>query len=62
MADGTKWPWPPSPRDVRELLIFCGGGLGIVHQTLFTLEPNPVLIALFAAMIGFGTYLRGVGK
>lgn len=43
---------------VRDVVLFLMGAGGIVHETVFTVEERPVLIVLFAAMVGMTGIFR----
>lgn len=42
----------------RDSLLFLGGLLGVMHETLFTEADRPQLLLLFAAMMGLPAFLR----
>lgn len=46
---------------VRNLALFCGGLLGVLHETLVAERERPTLLLLFAAMMGLPAFLGGRG-
>lgn len=44
----------------RDAFLFVLGVLGIVHETIFATKERPVLLILFAAMVGMTGVLRGI--
>lgn len=46
--------WPLA----REVLLLVGGLAGIVYEAVFQESSDPVLIALYAGMIGLAPFLR----
>jgi hypothetical protein len=48
----------PRWRDLRDVILFFSGLLGVAHQTLVAPSPNPSLLVLFAAMMGLTAFLR----
>lgn len=45
-------------RVTRDVVLFVMGAAGIVHETVFTRQERPVLIILFAAMVGLTGVIR----
>lgn len=43
----------------RDVVLFVLGAGGIVHETVFMRQERPVLIVLFAAMVGMTGVIRG---
>jgi hypothetical protein len=48
----TGWP------QLRDISLFVGGLLGILHETVLTSSERPSLLVLFGAMIGLPAFLR----
>lgn len=48
----TQWPL------IRDIVLFTGGLLGVVHETLISSVERPTLLILFAAMMGLPAFLR----
>ena len=50
----------PSPRgqDVRDTIVFAVGIIGILYETFKERADRPILIVLYAAMIGLPPFLR----
>ena len=48
-------PWWPL---LRHLLLFVGGLTGVAHETLLSEQDRPVLLGLFAAMMGLPAFLK----
>ena len=46
---------------LRDVVLFCGGLAGVVHETVLTQSERPTLLILFAAMMGLPAFLRGPG-
>lgn len=46
--------WPV----IRDILLFSGGMLGVLHETLISATERPTLLILFAAMMGLPAFLR----
>ncbi len=44
-------------RLARDLTLFLGGLLGVLHETVFTSLDRPDLLLLFAAMMGLPAFL-----
>lgn len=42
----------------RDTVLFGGGMLGIIHETLISKIDRPNLLLLFAAMVGLPAFLR----
>lgn len=50
-----------SLRDIRlsrDLVLFVGGLAGVFHETVFSKADRPLLLGLFAAMMGLPAFLR----
>lgn len=47
--------WPA----IRDIALFVGGLLGVVHETVVEPKADPQLLLLFAAMMGLPAFLRG---
>ena len=56
-VNGTGDLW----RHLRDVLLFCGGLAGTAHETLSSRPAQPVLLALYAAMMGLPLWLRKDG-
>lgn len=41
----------------RDTVLFVGGLLGVVHETLWSKADRPTLLLLFAAMMGLPSFL-----
>lgn len=50
--------WPVA----RDVLLFCGGLAGVLHETILTSTERPTLLILFAAMMGLPAFLRPPGS
>lgn len=48
----SRWPL------VRDVVLFFGGLLGVVHETFLSDLERPALLILFAAMMGLPAFLR----
>ena len=48
----TRWPL------IRDVTLFAGGLVGVLHETIFTSLERPHLLVLFAAMMGLPAFLR----
>lgn len=48
----ARWPL------IRDLALFAGGMLGVLHETLWAASERPTLLILFAAMMGLPAFLR----
>jgi hypothetical protein len=44
--------------DIRDAILFLGGLLGVMHETLVAAQPREVLLLVFAAMMGLPAFLR----
>lgn len=42
----------------RDFLLFLGGFLGVIHETVLATAERPTLLLLFAAMMGLPAFLR----
>jgi hypothetical protein len=42
----------------RDIFLFFGGVLGVVHETVLSATERPTLLILFAAMMGLPAFLR----
>lgn len=54
-------PQRPSPyewRLIRDVILFAGGLIGVVHETFWTNFDRPALLVLYAAMMGLPAFLR----
>lgn len=50
---------PELPRRItRDMVLFVGGLLGIIHETVVREVDRPALLAVFAGMCGLPLYLR----
>lgn len=61
----TKTKKPPlfaAARLSRDSLLFAGGLLGVLHETLFTNVERPSLLVLFGGMMGLPAFLRADEK
>lgn len=47
-----KWP------TIRDVTLFIGGLLGVLHETVFTSAERPSLLILYAGMMGLPAFLR----
>ena len=47
---------------IRNVLLFFGGLLGVLHETLTNHGERPTLLLLFAAMMGIAVGLHRNGK
>lgn len=47
-----RWP------EMRDVLLFFGGSLGMAHETLWTKSPREVLIIAFMTMMGLPFFIR----
>ena len=45
-------------RNLRDLVLFFGGLLGVMHEVFFTSFDRPALLVLFAGMMGLPAFLR----
>lgn len=48
----TEWP------TIRDIALFVGGLMGVLHETVVTSGERPSLLLLFAAMMGLPAVLR----
>lgn len=46
--------WPLS----RDIVLFIGGLIGVMHETAFAEIERPTLLILFAAMMGLPAFLQ----
>lgn len=46
--------WPVA----RDVLLFCGGLAGVIHETVAATAERPTLLILFAAMMGLPAFLQ----
>ena len=46
--------WQP----IRDVALFAGGIIGVIHETVVTSGERPTLLILFAAMMGLPLMLR----
>lgn len=42
----------------RDILLFLGGLVGVLHETVATNTERPALLVLFAAMMGLPAFFR----
>lgn len=49
--------WPVA----RDVLLFCGGLAGVIHETVAATAERPTLLILFAAMMGLPAFLQKGG-
>ena len=54
----TRWRTRRLRQDVRDVILFSAGLLGVAHETLYAPEPRETLLVLFAAMMGLPAFLR----
>lgn len=47
---------------IRDVALFTGGLIGVLHETYFSQLDRPALLVLFAAMMGLPAYLRNGDK
>lgn len=45
-------------RITRDTVLFVGGLIGIIYETVFEQIDRPALLAVFAGMLGLPIYLR----
>ena len=45
-------------KDIRDIIIFLIGTVGIIHEEFFSDKDRPTLILLYGAMLGVTTWLR----
>jgi hypothetical protein len=50
--DGAVW------KIVRNAILFFGGLAGVLHETLIADIAEPLLLALYASMMGLPAFLR----
>jgi hypothetical protein len=46
----------------RDSVLFAGGLLGVLHETVLSKADRPTLLLLFAAMMGLPAFLRADEK
>jgi hypothetical protein len=46
--------WPV----IRDVVLFCGGLVGVAHETAIAPQAEPTLLLLFGAMMGLPAFLR----
>ena len=44
--------------DLRDAILFLAGLAGVIHETIYVVEPREPLLILFAAMMGLPAFLR----
>ena len=47
---------------IRDVALFLGGLVGVLHEAVFTSTERPALLVLYAAMMGLPAFLRSNGK
>lgn len=48
----NRWPY------LRDIVLFIGGLIGVMHETVFAATERPTLLILFAAMLGLPAFLQ----
>lgn len=59
MTEGrARWAGITGYRMSRDTILFFGGLIGVVHETLFSEAERPSLLVLFGVMMGLPVFLR----